>query len=366
MRTSDKYLGCLLGGAAGDALGYPVEFWSEARIFQTYGRPGISEYALTRGQALFSDDTQMTLFTATGLLQGLTEARLSGTEPDYPGAIWASYRAWYRTQTGSYPPPRGARGSWLQNVPELYSPRAPGNTCLRSLGQPIPGSVARPINHSKGCGGVMRVAPVGLFFAGSDVDPSFSDQIAAEAAALTHGSDLGYLPAAALGHIVRRLAEGRDLLEAMEDALAAMPGLFPEAPSLDDFLELMNRALALAESDTPDLEAIHLLGEGWVAEETLAISLFCALRYRDDFDRALIAAVNHKGDSDSTGAVTGNILGAALGLEAIPDKYLDRLELRGLLEELALDLCRVNEPQADLADPLWREKYLDCSYHPAY
>ena len=366
MKTIDRSLACLLGGAAGDALGYSVEFWSEARIFQQYGRPGISEYALSGGQALFSDDTQMTLFTATGLLQGLTEAREAGVEPDYPAAIWASYRSWYRTQTASWPPSAGDRGSWLKNVRELYSLRAPGNTCLRALGQNIPGSTRRPINHSKGCGGVMRVAPVGLFFAHSDRDLAFSDRIAAEAAALTHGHELGYLPAAALGHMIRLLAEGRDLLTSAEDALAAMPALFPEAESMDDFLALMNRALDLAESGSPDLEAIHRLGQGWVAEETLAISLFCALRHRDDFDRALIAAVNHEGDSDSTGAVTGNLLGAALGMEGIPEKFLRKLELRPLLEELALDLCRGSESGADLADPLWRKKYLAASYSPTF
>ena len=99
--------------------------------------------------------------------------------------------------------------------------------------------------------------------------------------------------------------------------------------------------LDLADSDTPDIEAIHALGEGWVADETLAIAVFCALRYENDFEKALIAAVNHNGDSDSTGAVYGNILGACLGMDAIPDKFKTNLELR--------DLCIVlGEKLADL------------------
>ena len=360
MKTIDRSLACLLGGAAGDALGYPVEFWSEARIFRHFGRPGISEYTLSGGQALFSDDTQMTLFTATGLLQGLTEAREAGVEPDYPAAIWASYRSWYRTQTASWPPSAGDRGSWLKNVRELYSLRAPGNTCLRALGQNIPGSTRRPINHSKGCGGVMRVAPVGLFFAHSDRDLAFSDRIAAEAAALTHGHELGYLPAAALGHMIRLLAEGRDLLTSAEDALAAMPALFPEAESMDDFLALMNRALDLAESGSPDLEAIHRLGQGWVAEETLGISLYCALRHQDDFSAGLLASVNHKGDSDSTGAVTGNILGALHGYSRIEEKWKKNLELSDVILEIADDLAHSAQiRREDLEEGSdWARKYM--------
>ena len=98
---------------------------------------------------------------------------------------------------------------------------------------------------------------------------------------------------------------------------------------------LMKKAVALVESDIPDLEAIHQLGEGWVAEEALAIAVYCALKYADNFDAALIASVNHNGDSDSTGAITGNILGAYLGYDKIPCKYTENLELLDVMERIA-------------------------------
>lgn len=82
---------------------------------------------------------------------------------------------------------------------------------------------------------------------------------------------------------------------------------------------MIDKAIDLANEDVDDLEAIRELGQGWVAEETLAIAIYCALKYSNDFDKALIASVNHSGDSDSTGAVTGNILGAYLGLSGIPE-----------------------------------------------
>ena len=97
----------------------------------------------------------------------------------------------------------------------------------------------------------------------------------------------------------------------------------------------MQLAIKLSQSGIDDRDAVHQLGEGWVAEETLAIAVYCALKYEQDFDRAVIAAVNHNGDSDSTGAVCGNLLGAYLGYEAIPQKYLEHLELHDLIQKLA-------------------------------
>lgn len=113
-----------------------------------------------------------------------------------------------------------------------------------------------------------------------------------------------------------------------------------------------------------DLDAIREIGQGWVAEETLAIAVYCALKYSNDFEKAIIASVNHSGDSDSTGSVTGNILGAYLGLSAIPQKYLDKLELKDVITEIADDLyndCQMSE-YGSYHDEKWVKKYMDFSY----
>ena len=225
-----------------------------------------------------------------------------------------------------------------------------------------------PINRSKGCGGVMRVAPIGIYYADSGLKIETSDMIAADAAAITYGHELGYIPAAALAHIVRRLSERGDesVREAALDAMRAMPALFPEAEHLQIMLNLLQKALDLAASELDDLDAIRQLGAGWVAEETLAIAVYCAVKHEHSFEKALVASVNHDGDSDSTGAVTGNILGTRLGYGAIPRKFLEKLELRNVIMEIADDLfqdCRISE-HGGYYDPLWESKYIRLDFQP--
>jgi ADP-ribosylglycohydrolase len=115
------------------------------------------------------------------------------------------------------------------------------------------------------------------------------------------------------------------------------------------------------------LEAIHALGPGWCGDDALAVAIYCALKYDHDFDKAIIAAVNHGGDSDSTGAIAGNILGAYLGLSAIPEKYTKNLELLDVITEIADDLyydCNINEytRPTDPRDIAWEEKYVHITY----
>lgn len=366
MKALDKYRGCLIGGAAGDALGYAVEFLDEREIFRKYGERGITAYELVDGVAQISDDTQMTLFTANGLLCGTTRGKVQGITESYPSCIAQCYMDWLKTQTSAEFGMEEPACSWLGNVPALHHSRAPGNTCIHALMQGDPGSTAEPKNNSKGCGGVMRVAPIGLYFAEKDIEAL--DMIGAEAAALTHGHALGYMPAAALVHIVHLAAHHpeKTLLFAVKDSMRALTELFPDEECLPALLALMQKAIVLSGENLDDVDAIRALGEGWVAEETLAIAVYCALKYQDDFDKALIAAVNHSGDSDSTGAVTGNISGAYLGLDRIPQKYLDKLELRDVIMELADDLFQDCRTDDGCCDEVWTQKYLQATYAPAH
>lgn len=367
--VSDCIRGCLLGGAAGDALGYPVEFLWIDDIRKRYGPCGIQRYDFDgrTGKALISDDTQMTLFTAEGILSGLTQNRLNGTSIPLRKYVESAYADWLSTQRlGAQPPqPVGSRhGSRLLQYPELYSRRAPGSTCLSALAErpkrSVTDFIAAPLNNSKGCGGVMRVAPAAMLHS---EDIRAISMEGAQIAAITHSHPLGYLPAAMLtdllNRIVYRNAKPQSLLDLVRQSQHAIAEQFAGTPKTETLLACIDRAVQLAqEPQADDLENITALGGGWVAEETLAIAVYCSLRHADDFSAALTAAVNHDGDSDSTGAVTGNILGAWLGFEAIESRWKNGLELYDVLMELADDLCTAQQLPPDTPlPPEWIEKY---------
>lgn len=381
IRETEKHLdavrGCMAGGAAGDALGYAVEFWREKRIFDTYGPEGITEYETDSrsGKALISDDTQMTLFTANGLLAGETRGLMRGIAGPPREYVKSAYYDWLKTQQSTmrevnrherYTEEGGV--SWLLDVPELYSRRAPGNTCLDALTAKNDNRkdyIRNPANNSKGCGGIMRVAPLALLYRpGENYSGGLRelDLEGAQLAAITHGHSLGYMPAAAVTHIISRILtdENPDLKEIVLDARDMMEQLFAGDRHQEELIRIMNLAVELSENAADDLENIHALGEGWVAEETLGISLYCALRYKDNFSAGIIASVNHKGDSDSTGAVTGNILGALLGYSAMEEKWKENLELKDVILEMADDLCHGCQMReySYYYDPAWECKYI--------
>lgn len=343
----DRIRGSLIGGAIGDALGYPVEFiYSFHGIQDRYGERGITRLDTKQfwlndeeqsGKAVVSDDTQMTLFTANGLLN----AKRQKIGMKY--GICLAYVEWYLTQigkkSGKY------KDCWISSIPELNRRRAPGNTCMTSLNDIYRGK--EPVNNSKGCGGVMRVAPVPLY-ATVDNRMSVTDAalLAGDAAEITHQNPLGFIPAALVSHIIYRLALDEEptkpsMESYIREGMKAMELLYPQYPAdVRCMGELCEEAITLANSSSPDLENIEAIGEGWTGEEALAIALYCCLRHFDSFEDAIIASVNHGGDSDSTGAVTGNILGAALGYNAIPQFYKDDLEMHDLILHMADDLYR--------------------------
>jgi ADP-ribosyl-[dinitrogen reductase] hydrolase len=324
-REIANFAGCLLGGAIGDALGAPVEFNTLAEIRRLYGPQGVTGYTELNeeGCAEFTDDTQMTLFTAEGLL--VTRLRGSWTPTE---AIYRAYLRWLRTQRTRQTGPTGdlTREGWLLGFTEMWKIRAPGNTCINSLASGRKGTPESPPNDSKGCGGVMRVAPIGLTFT---EDSAFDEGCAA--AALTHGHPSGYLPGGVLAQVIAEMVEGKDLEEAIQASLVTLS----RRPRHEETLHAVQRALTAARECPPTAETVESLGSGWVGEEALAISLFCALAHPDNFAAGVLLAVNHSGDSDSTGAITGNLLGLLLGREAIPTGWVDAIELRAEIERMA-------------------------------
>ena len=341
-KCSDQIRGSLIGGAAGDALGYTVEFLSLEDIKNRYSNKGITKYSIdsAEGNASISDDTQMSLFTADGILKSgilkeTINCKLNNNTNSTGKYVYTAYLNWLITQTGETYNQNGS--SRLLEIGELHVRRAPGITCLAALGSGIMGSIETPINDSKGGGGVMRVAPIALYFR----YPNPCD--GAIAAAITHGHPLGYMPAAALVQIINRIIYGGCVLgdtlyEIIDECGSVLKELFSGEEYLDELLNIINLSVSLSKNNDFDTENIARIGEGWVAEEALAIGIYCSLKYYDDFSAGLIAAVNHDGDSDSTGSITGNIIGAHIGYNNIPQEWKTNLQLHDEILKIADEL----------------------------
>lgn len=348
----NRIIGSLIGGAIGDALGYQIEF-----------KRNIKEKEVTKYEndfGIISDDTQMTLFTANGLLWRETRGTMRGIAALPPDAVYEAYLDWLDTQNNT--DNHKNKISWIKDIKELNVPRAPGNTCISALSSGTKGTIDNPINNSKGCGGIMRIAPLGLYMR----NPEFAGKYAAEISALTHGHPLANIPSYVFATMIYFILNEKLNIE---EALIKSIKQFKEKFNVYDkqnnkyFENLIDKAIKLSKENISDIEAIKELGEGWVAEEAFAIAIYSCLKYQDDFANAIICAVNHDGDSDSTGAIAGNIMGVYLGYNSIPKYYIDNLELKDLIYEIAEDLSSdipVGEYNVN-NDEYWLSKYLYCN-----
>ncbi|MFG3206287.1 ADP-ribosylglycohydrolase family protein [Streptomyces sp. NPDC048192] len=347
--------GCLLGGAIGDALGYPVEFDGIDRIRAAHGPHGVTDLVPgPNGEAgLISDDTQMTLFTAEALVEAHAferkgerhDRRRWGDISDrWPEMTLQAYQRWLHTQSQpgpeAAPLPPGPEGG-LVTEPWLYARRAPGNACLSGVAQghapgrwlPLEGRPGEVNPDSKGCGAVMRSAPFGLIAEYDHV----AFQMAARAAQITHGHPTGYYAAGTLAAIVANLVAG----DSMEGAVLRAMRVLCRYPGHEETTAALERAVTEAgDVSVAPPERVEKLGAGWVAEEALAIAVFCAL-YPGRPETKLLRAVNHSGDSDSTGAICGNLIGAQYGDHALPHEWVQRVEGRPRIAVLADDLGAV-------------------------
>ena len=348
----NKICGSLIGGAIGDALGYKLEF-----------KRGIKEKEYIKYEndfGVISDDTQMTLFTANGLIWRETRIAMKGIALLPSDAVYESYLDWLDTQNNTNN--HELKISWIKDIKELNFPRAPGNTCISALSSGKKGTIENPINNSKGCGGIMRVAPLGLYMN----NPENAGRFAAEISAITHGHPLANIPSYVFATMIYFiLNENTSVEEALNKSMAQYKEKFNVYDKKNNkyFDELVNKAIKLSKENISDIEAIYQLGEGWVAEEAFVIALYSCLKYENNFEDAIICAVNHDGDSDSIGAIAGNIMGALLGFDSIPKYYIDNLELKDVIMEIGNDLATdipVGEYN-DNNDEYWLNKYLCCN-----
>jgi len=331
----ENFTGCLLGGAVGDAMGAPTEFISLTQIVTKYGSGGVKEYVeFTDGIGRITDDTQMSLFTAEAMLRSIHRSVQRGIWGAYLQISHGSYLRWLHTQQIELikkPNFEVLMNGWVIQQLGLFKCRAPGNTCISALQSGSRGTIEKPINNSKGCGGVMRVAPVGLI---KSFEPKMAFQVAAELAAITHGHPSGYLSAGTFAAIIAFIRLGLPLQDAIDESLKILRSW----ENCNETYRIIEKAIQMSKSIEPTFENVAKLGGGWVGEEALAIAIYCSLIYQNDFEKGIVLAINHSGDTDSTGAITGNILGLLLGEQAIPQRWLEKLEMNRFISQIGQDL----------------------------
>lgn len=311
----NRFKGCLLGLAIGDALGAPVEFLSLDKIKERYGEQGIADFDAWNGfkAGVYSDDTQLSLATAKGCINAHLNL-LRGGESHSLDFMYKSYM------------------KWLESLEDPHQVRHPGYTCMRVLQSGERGSAENPINQSTEATGMLRTSPVGLAF-----PPGMAFREGKDYAALTHGHPSAYYAAGFLSEIIARIVEGKTLQDAIELGIEQLV----DFDNHKDLLKHIEAALELFIDQSPLEESIPRLGKGVTAAEVLSAGIFCALKFVFDFPDGVRAAVNQSGISPSTGLVTGAILGTFLGDEAIPENWISGLENSKNIIEMAEDMFKV-------------------------
>ena len=354
------YQGCLLGMAVGDAMGYTVDSRNLEQICLDYGPNGLLGYDLVNGRAEVTSYTQLAAFSANGILMGLTRNRLTGRDTPLVRYVGLAIREWSRSQTFRTGEPNFC---WLSTLPDLKRRRCMDTWMLSILEKPPLGTMEAPTNRSSHPAALTAVIPLAMLADATHLSQEEINHMGAQIVAMTHGNPEAFLSGAVLTHLLSRVLQEPSLpLELLIpdvcDALQLQFGrLYTQTTTIRELLQV---ALMLAKDDSvSSMEAMEKLG-CHSAAEVLAGAVYACVTCGEDFDTAIITAVNHSGRSAAVGAITGALLGARLGYEALPEFYLESLEPLHILLELANDLvvgCPM-EIGSSLFDDDWDRKYL--------
>jgi ADP-ribosylglycohydrolase len=297
----------LFGLALGDALGWPTEFKRLPDIRRVYGSDGIQ---VPPDPAIYTDDTQMTIALAEGLLA-------AGLDADLDAQMQAVGRRFI---------------DWMESS---ENNRAPGNTCMRGIARFQSGISWREsgIAESKGCGSAMRVAPIGYLY---QHDSQRLRAVAEASGVITHRHPAAVAASVAGAYLVKLALDGVQPEEYLRRILAFTDGISVE---FDTTLLRVGHVLGWVNEE----EALDHIGQGWTGDEAVALALYCILRYPDDYVACVRRAANTNGDSDSIACIAGGIMGARLGLDAIPADWRARCENRDDLKALAARLAAARE-----------------------
>lgn len=339
---SDKFEGAIIGSALGDAFGYPLMNLSFEDICAAFEKCGARELAVNRktGTGLFTEATQMTLFTADGILWASNEhtAYENSAVANY---VFYAYQEWLYMQTKTI---ADREYEWIfdksknPNMSSLLKSKGLGknrrlndtniNALLDAKNNNF-GTLSKQVNGNTDNGAVKRVAPAGLFY-GQNPDMAF--RIACDIGAITHSHPDGYLPCGVYAATVAGLINGKTLDDAVNDAMA----LLAAYPGNENTYRMLQKAVDMANDEEVDpQEGLSDLGDGFSAISTLAIAVYSAVLHQRNFKFAIALSANHDGDSAACGAITGGILGAWYGLKKLPRDWRKKIQYLGLMENVS-------------------------------
>ncbi|MCC6904903.1 MAG: ADP-ribosylglycohydrolase family protein [Anaerolineae bacterium] len=305
MAEQERARALIYGLALGDALGWPIEFLKMEKIAIIYGAAGIQE---PPDPAMFTEDTQTTLAVAEALLE-VADADLDV----FMAALARRLVAW-------------------SNSPD--NTRAPGHTLIEAVRTLEAGVPWRESGSSaRGNGSAIRVAPIGYLYQN---DPVRLRDVAYASSIATHAHPESIASAVAAAYLVKLALDGVPPEQYVNHVIDFIGDLS------DEFVDAMLRVGHVLQW-TDEIAAVAHIGAGWVGSEAVAMAVYCAIRHQSDYVAAVRRAVNIAGDSDSVGCITGSLVAARLGLDAIPPAWVARLERRQDLTTLADRLAACKE-----------------------
>ena len=355
------YRGCMLGLAVGDAMGYSVDTRTWPEIQEDYGPNGLLGYDLVNGYAEVTSHTQIALFAANGLLLGLTRGQVLGKMAPYVRYVGLALQEWAMGQR-RYEQPRNTK-CWVFRIPELRRRHCTDTRIIETLNRNQLGNLQDTYNKHDTPATISTAIMAGLFANPDRMENTEVAILGAESIALTHGSPIAFLPGAMIAELISRCVYHPDqpLTELVEATLRSFEERFGrEYAQAAECAALVRKALALTKrAEVLPQQAMEMLKCDTPAS-VLAGAVYAAQICHADFDNAMVVAVNHSGASAAVGCLTGAILGTRMGNTELPEFYMDGLEIRDILEEMADDLlqgCPMTR-ENKLFDADWDMKYL--------
>lgn len=347
-------LGCLLGMAVGDAMGYPVDKLSFPEICENYGPNGLLGYDLVNGSADITSYTQLAAFVCNGLMLGV----LRGNMDNLQKFIHLGLREWLKSQ--QVPKAGEKTFCWLSHVNQMRRRLCMDTRLLDALSRENLGTVEKPVFRSDTPSSLTGAVAVGLLFDSEKMRLQQVGLLGAQTVATTHGEPESFLSGAVLAYLIAGIlhAPEESLVQTVVKAVKAVQTQFSNSfCQTEAVADKIAKAIEYTKDpELTPLAAMSLLG-CTTASECLAGAVYVALIHPANFDEGLIAGVNHSGRSSAVGAVAGAILGAKLGAEALPEFYLESLESAPVLQELAGDIAQQRQLMR-IFDDDWDQKYV--------